>query len=54
MSPSHKWKASELGLSRLCWRVQSFGEARYHDLVMALIQKKPVVALSDHAELDTW
>jgi polysaccharide pyruvyl transferase WcaK-like protein len=27
--------------------------ARYHNLVMALIQKKPVIALSDHAKLDS-
>ena len=27
--------------------------ARYHNLVMALIQNKPVVALSDHAKLDS-
>jgi len=27
--------------------------ARYHNLVMALIQNKPVIALSDHAKLDS-
>ena len=27
--------------------------ARYHNLVVALIQKKPVIALSDHAKLDS-
>ena len=27
--------------------------ARYHNLVLALIQKKPVIALSDHAKLDS-
>jgi polysaccharide pyruvyl transferase WcaK-like protein len=27
--------------------------ARYHNLVMALIQSKPVIALSDHAKLDS-
>jgi polysaccharide pyruvyl transferase WcaK-like protein len=27
--------------------------ARYHNLVMALTQKKPVIALSDHAKLDS-
>jgi polysaccharide pyruvyl transferase WcaK-like protein len=27
--------------------------ARYHNLVMALIQTKPVIALSDHAKLDS-
>jgi len=27
--------------------------ARYHNLVMALIQNKPVIALSDHSKLDS-
>ena len=27
--------------------------ARYHNLVMALIQNKPVIALSDHAKLNS-
>jgi polysaccharide pyruvyl transferase WcaK-like protein len=27
--------------------------ARYHNLVVALIQNKPVIALSDHAKLDS-
>ena len=27
--------------------------ARYHNLVLALIQDKPVIALSDHAKLDS-
>jgi polysaccharide pyruvyl transferase WcaK-like protein len=27
--------------------------ARYHNLVMALIQNKPVIALSDHPKLDS-
>ena len=27
--------------------------ARYHNLVLALIQNKPVIALSDHAKLDS-
>ena len=27
--------------------------ARYHNLVMALIQNRPVIALSDHAKLDS-
>jgi polysaccharide pyruvyl transferase WcaK-like protein len=27
--------------------------ARYHNLVMALIQNKPIIALSDHAKLDS-
>jgi polysaccharide pyruvyl transferase WcaK-like protein len=27
--------------------------ARYHNLIMALIQNKPVIALSDHAKLDS-
>lgn len=27
--------------------------ARYHNIVMALIQRKPVIALSDHAKLDS-
>jgi polysaccharide pyruvyl transferase WcaK-like protein len=26
---------------------------RYHNLVMALMQNKPVIALSDHAKLDS-
>jgi polysaccharide pyruvyl transferase WcaK-like protein len=27
--------------------------ARYHNIVLALIQNKPVIALSDHAKLDS-
>jgi polysaccharide pyruvyl transferase WcaK-like protein len=40
-------------LLRQIGETQSVISARYHNLVMALIQSKPVIALSDHAKLDS-
>jgi polysaccharide pyruvyl transferase WcaK-like protein len=40
-------------LLRQVGRTEAVISARYHNLVMALIQNKPVIALSDHAKLDS-
>ena len=33
--------------------IEAVISARYHNLVMGLVQNKPVIALSDHAKLDS-
>jgi polysaccharide pyruvyl transferase WcaK-like protein len=40
-------------LLRQLGETQAVISPRYHNLVMALIQNKPVIALSDHAKLDS-
>ena len=40
-------------LLRQVGETEAVVSARYHNLVMALIQNKPVIALSDHAKLDS-
>jgi polysaccharide pyruvyl transferase WcaK-like protein len=40
-------------LQRQLGETEAVISARYHNLVMALIQNKPVIALSDHAKLDS-
>jgi polysaccharide pyruvyl transferase WcaK-like protein len=40
-------------LLRQVGETEAVVSARYHNLIMALIQNKPVIALSDHAKLDS-